>query len=114
MGQISEAKIELVRRLIEQAPDAAIRNLLLALSADRGHDAGLTRVHHLVEAEASDRRARNMAFSPIAPLCSTPGPFSGLSFPPRTLSLIWKAARLEAPDDVIAAKALAADWRGAE
>src|SRR5215469_11837368 len=112
MGQISEAKIELVRRLIEQAPDAAIRNLLLALSADGGHDAGLTRVHHLVEAEAIDRRARNMAFAPIAPMCSPPGPFSGFRFPPRTLSMIWKALRIEAPDDVIAAKALAAEWRG--
>jgi hypothetical protein len=114
MGQISEAKFEIVRGLIEQAPDAAIRNLLLALSADRGHDAGLTRVHHLVEAEASDRRARNMAFSPIAALCAPPGPFTGFCFPPRTLALIWKALRLDAPDDVIAAKALASEWRGSD
>ena len=114
MAQMSEARFEMVRGLIEQAPDAAIRNLLLALSADGGHDAGLTRVQQLVEAEASDRRARNMTFAPIAPLCAPPGPFSGLNFPPRTLSLIWKALRIAAPDEVIAAKALAAEWRGGE
>jgi hypothetical protein len=114
MAQMSEAKFQMVRGLIEQAPDAAIRNLLLALSADGGHDAGLTQVQQLVEAEASDRRARNMTFAPIAPLCAPPGPFSGIAFPPRTLSLIWKALRVAAPDEVIAAKALAAEWRGGE
>ncbi|MFI4935332.1 MAG: hypothetical protein ACHP7N_11980 [Caulobacterales bacterium] len=114
MGQIDEAKLELVRGLIVQAPDSAIRNLLLALSADSGHDAGLTRVQNMVEAEADDRRARNMALSPIAPLCVPAGPFSGLNFPPRTLALIWKALKDEAPEDVVAAKALAAEWRGDE
>jgi hypothetical protein len=114
MGQISETKVALVRGLIEQAPDSAIRNLLLALSADNGHDEGLTRVQHLVEAEAGDRRARNMVFSPIAPLCAEPGPFSGLNFPVRALVLLWKALKAEAPDDVAQAKALANDWRGGE
>jgi hypothetical protein len=108
---MSDSKLEMVRALIGQAPDSAIRSLLLALSADQGHDGGLSRVHALIEAEASDRRARNMAFSPIAPLCVEPGPFTGLCFPPRTLSLAWKALKQEAPDEVKAVKALAADWR---
>ena len=114
MGLMSESKLEMVRALIGQAPDSAIRSLLLALSADEGHDEGLTRVHAMIEAEASDRRARNMAFSPIAPLCVEPGPFTGLCFPPRTLSLIWKALKTEAPEEIRAAKALAADWRAEE
>lgn len=114
MGQISEAKLGLVKGLIEQAPDAAIRNLLLALTADSGHDAGLTRVQRLVETEADDRRARNMVFNPIAPLCAQPGPFSGLLFPPRTLSLIWKALKSETPGEIAAAKTLLNDWRDAD
>jgi hypothetical protein len=111
MGQISEARLDVVRGLIAQAPDAAVRNLLRALSADGGHDEGLTSIQHLVEAEAADRRARNMTFAPIAPLCCIPGPFTRLSFPPRTLALIWKAAKAETPDQVAEAKALAANWR---
>jgi hypothetical protein len=111
MSQVSEAKLAVVKGLIEQAPDSAIRNLLLALSADGGHDSGLTRVQQVVEAEAADRRTRNFVFSPIAPLCAVAGPFSGLNFPPRTLSLIWKALKVEAPEDMTAAQAAAADWR---
>jgi len=114
MGQISEAKLGLVRSLIEQAPDAAIRSLLMALSVDGSHDAGLTRVQDLVETEAGDRRTRNMALSPITPLCRAPTTFGGLTFPPRTLALIWKALRAEADDDLAAARALAADWKTGE
>jgi hypothetical protein len=112
MNQMSEAKLALVKGLIEQAPDVAIQNLLLALRSDRRHDAGLTLVQKMIEAEAGDRRARNMVFAPIAPLCAAAGPFSGLSFPPRALALIWKALKAEYPDDVAAAKDLAAGWGG--
>ena len=114
MGQISEAKLGLVKGLIEQAPDTAIRNLLLALTADGGHDASLTSVQRLVETEADDRRARNLVLAPIAPLCAPKGTFSGLTFPPRTLSLIWKALKAETPGDVAAAKTLLNDWRDAD
>lgn len=111
MGQLSEPKFEMVKQLIAQAPDAAVRNMLLALSADGGHDEGLDQVHHLLKAEAGDRRARNLVFAPVAPLCAPPGPYSGLSFPPRTLALIWKALKAEAPHEVEAAKALTGPWR---
>jgi len=111
LSQITESKAEMVKGLIERAPDAAIRNLLAALSADRGHDDGLTRVQHMVEAEAGDRNARNLVFAPVAPLCAAPGPFSGLSFPPRTLALIWRALKEQAPAEVASAKALAYSWR---
>ena len=66
----------------------------------------------MIEAEAGDRRARNMVFAPIAPLCAAAGPFSGLSFPPRALALIWKALKADYPDEVAAAKDLAAGWGG--
>ncbi|MBV9995227.1 MAG: hypothetical protein JO127_08435 [Caulobacteraceae bacterium] len=114
MGQISEAKLELVRSLIEQAPDDAVRNLLLALSADGGRDGGLSKVQRMVECEASERRARNLTFAPVAPLCAPPSAFGGLRFPPRTLSLIWNALKAEAGEDLAAARARADDWRGPE
>jgi len=112
MSHVSDAKVTLVRSLLEQAPDSAVQNLLLALTSDRAHDAGLSAVQFMVETEAADRRARNIGFAPIAPLCGPPGPFSGLAFPTRTLYLIWKALKEIAPDDVLAAKIQVADWRG--
>jgi hypothetical protein len=114
LSQITESKVELVRGLIAQAPDSAIRNLLAALTADRGHDEGLTRVQHLVEAEAGDRHARNLVFAPVAPLCAAPGPFSGLAFPPRTLSLVWRALKEAVPGETAAAKSLAGNLRAGE
>jgi hypothetical protein len=90
----------------------AIQNLLLALRADSRHDESLTVVQRMIEVEASDRRARNLVFAPIAPLCAAAGPFSGLTFPPRALTLIWRALKEASPDDVIAAKAMAARWGG--
>jgi hypothetical protein len=107
---MSDTKLALVRGLIEQAPDSAVQNLLLALSADRGHDDSLTAVQYMIETEAADRRTRNVAFAPIAPLCAVAGPFNALSFPPRALSLIWKALKDEAPDDVTAAKTMISRW----
>jgi len=109
---MSDVKVALVGALIEQAPDAVIQNLSMALSADSRHDETLTRVHQMVQTEAVDRRARNLVFFPIAPLCAIPGPFSGLSFPPRALALLWKALKEEAPEQLAAAKALSARWGG--
>ncbi len=114
LTQITESKAELVKGLIERAPDSAIRSLLMALSADHGHDESLTRVQMMVEAEAGDRQARNFAFAPIAPLCAAPGPFSRLSFPPRTLALIWRAMKDEASAETDAARSLAYNWNSTE
>ena len=114
MVRISEAKLAVVRGLIEQAPDAAVRNLLRTLAADGPHDLGLTRVQHLLEIESVDRNARNIVLGPIAPLCAASGPFSGLIFPPRTLPLIWRALKSESPAEIWAAKAQLSDWRGGE
>ena len=113
MGQLSETKLGLIRRLIERAPDVVVRNLLLTLAADGPHDDSLTRVQHLLEIETGDRNARNTAFAPIAPLCAAPGPFSGPWFPARTLTLIWKTLKQEAPRDVEAARAHLDVWRSA-
>ncbi len=114
MGRLSEAKLGIVRRLIEQAPDTAVRNLLRTLAADGPHDESLTRVQHLLEIETADRNARNTALAPIAALCTPPGPFSGLRFPPRTLALLWRTLKAEAPGEVEAARAYLSNWRGGD
>jgi hypothetical protein len=114
LSQITESKAEVVRQLIERAPDGAIRSLLLALQADGGHDDGLSRVQQMIEVEASDRTARNLTFAPVAPLCADPALLRGLAFPPRTLALIWRALKEEAPSEAAAAKSLANNWRGAD
>src|SRR5690349_21311025 len=107
MGQISEARLQLVRGLIEQAPDAAVHSLSLALGASR--DENLARVRTLVEAEAADRAARNRALAPIAPLCAAPNPFVSLTFPARVLTLLWRALKETAADVVAAHDATALD-----
>ncbi len=112
MGQLSEAKVGIVRGLLEQAPDAAVRSLLMALAADGPHDPGLTRIQQLLEAETADRNVRNTVFAPIAPLCGPPGLLAGPRFPARTLALIWKILKQEAPADVEAARAYLNHWRG--
>src|SRR5436190_23499616 len=98
MGQISEAKLNVVKGLVGQSPDAAVRTLLLALS-DRALDPGLAAVKSIVETEAADRRVRNTVLAPIAPLCA-PNAAGGIRFPPRTLSLIWKALASVAPAEM--------------
>ena len=112
MGQISDARLQLVRGLIEQAPDSAVRDLAMALSAGQGRDEGLQRVYGLVEAEASDRRLRNRAFVPIAPLCAEPDPLRALVFPPRTLGLLWKALKTASGARVAACADAARSGRG--
>src|SRR5262249_20887613 len=102
MGQISEARLQLVRGLIEQAPDGAVHSLATALGAAAGED--LTRVRSLVEAEAADRSLRNRALAPIAPLCAGPNPFVSLAFPARTLPSLWRGLRQTAAELVDAAK----------
>jgi hypothetical protein len=114
LSQVNDSKAELVRGLIEQAPDSAIRSLLLALSADGRHDEGLNRVQLMVEAEAGERQARNFALAPIAPLCAPQRPDNSLWFPPRTLPLIWRAIQDEAPALADAVRNLANNWRSAE
>ena len=114
MGQMSSSKLEIVRSLLEQAPDHAVRSLLAALTSDGRHDEAMAGVQHIIEIEAAERRARNMAFAPIAPLCGSPGPFNRLHFPTRTLALIWKALKDEAPHEIAAAHAATSQWRDDE
>ncbi len=109
MSALPEAKLKIVRSLVEQAPDKAVATLLAALSADGGLDPGLAAVRVIVEIEARDRRARNGVLSPIVPFCAA-GRTGRVSFPPRALAKLWRALRVSEPARTAAANALIYEW----
>ena len=106
MSALSERKIEIVRTLVETAPDRIVGSLQLAL-AQSGDDTVLADVRLLVEAEARDRALRNAVFAPVTPLCVGDGSDRhSLVFPARALALIWRGLKREAADDIAAAAAI--------
>ncbi|MGA0600064.1 hypothetical protein ACO2Q3_05095 [Caulobacter sp. KR2-114] len=109
MSPLPDAKLKIVRALVEQAPDKAVSTLLMALSSDSGLDAGLIAVRAVVEVEARERRTRATVFAPISALCAR-GRTGRLAFPPKTLGRLWTALKLEAPDRCEAAHHLVAEW----
>jgi hypothetical protein len=100
MTALNERQIEIVRTLVETAPDKVLGSLRQAL-ADTAPASALGGVRRLVEAEAADRILRNMALAPVAPMCVAAEPDSqALTFPPRVLGLLWRALRETSPDVV--------------
>ncbi|HWA62724.1 MAG TPA: hypothetical protein VG939_15190 [Caulobacteraceae bacterium] len=114
MGELAEAKLKIVRSLVDQAPDKAVSMLLTALSGDMAADSALARVRAVVAAEAADRRVRNLVLAPVAPLCGEPPAMAQISFPSRVLSQMWKGLKTTFPAEVEAARALAIDYSADE
>jgi hypothetical protein len=109
MPGLNEDKMEIVRALVESAPDKVVGGLQAALAESAG-DAVLAGVRALVEVEAQDRRLRNAILLPIAPLCVGDGAANDrLVFPARALALIWRGLKATAPDEVAQAAAALAD-----
>lgn len=93
MTALSERQTEIVRTLVESAPDKVVGSLRQAL-ADTSPGSALGGVRQLVEAEVADRAIRNLALQPIAPMCVVGAEDSqALTFPPRVLNLLWRALR---------------------
>ncbi|HEY8617104.1 hypothetical protein [Phenylobacterium sp.] len=114
MVALSERKIALVRSLVAAAPDKVVGGLQAAL-ADHMGDSPLSGVRRLVEAEAAERRLRNMVLMPIVPLCvGNGGDRQGLNFPAITLGYLWKGLKAVDPDGVRAASAALYDYRPGE
>ena len=111
MVALSERKIEIVRTLVEAAPDRVVGGLQQALAESAG-DPLLAAVRKLVETEAQDRRLRNAVLQPIAPMCVGDGrSASRLTFPARALALAWRGLKSQAGLEVEEAAALLADFR---
>src|SRR3990167_4152509 len=100
MAALSERKIEIVRTLVETAPDKIVGSLHMAL-ADTGDESALGSVRRLVEREVAERRLRNTILKPIAPMCVGDGRDPRfLTFPSRVLALIWRGLRATAQEEI--------------
>ena len=109
MAGVAANKLLMVRKLVETAPDAALRSLELALSGPAGGEGALAAVRRLVEDETAARYVRNSVLAPIVPLCVNQDT-GQTSFPPRTLTLLWAALRAESPKKVEEAAARCNPW----
>jgi hypothetical protein len=108
MAALSDRKIEIVRTLVESAPDKIVGGLQRAL-AETGGDTVLASVRQLVEAEARDRMLRNAVFSAVSALCVGDGSSThSLVFPARALAFIWRGLKTAAPIEMAAAHNAAA------
>lgn len=108
MTAIAAHKLQIIRMLVETAPDSALRSLEMAL-AGVGATGGLAQVRGLVEGETSERFIRNNVLAPIVPLCAVRAP-GQISFSPRTLPLLWKALKGTAPQRVEEASSKCNPW----
>jgi len=114
MSTLPDRKIEIVRHLVQSAPDKVVGDLLAALASVSG-DTALAGVRRLVDEEVADRRLRNAVFEPIAPLCVGDGKAQRrLVFPVCILRLLWRALKAEAPGEVADAARALLDFRADE
>jgi hypothetical protein len=97
MGALSERKIEIVRTLVETAPDKVVGSLQQAL-AQTSDDSALGGVRRLVESEVRDRTLRNTVLAPVAPMCVAGRDPRMMSFPPRAFALLWRGLRRAEPE----------------
>ena len=97
MPGLSASQLEVIRTLIDTAPDAAIRSLDMALASEQG-ETSMGAIRDLVSLEAGERRARSMVFAPVMPLCPKGEPsFEHETFPVRAPTLIWRALKIAEP-----------------
>jgi hypothetical protein len=108
MAAIAAHKLQIIRTLVETAPDSALRSLELALSS-AGATGSLAAVRGLVEDETANRFVRNNILAPIVPLCAARGE-NCVSFPAPVLSRLWKALKVIAPSRVEEAAAKCNPW----
>lgn len=108
MAAIAAHKLQIIRTLVETAPDAALRSLELALSS-AGATGSLAAVRGLVEDETANRFVRNNILGPIVPLCRNRRE-GQVQFPPAVLPRVWRALRAVAPSRVEEAAAKCNPW----
>ena len=108
MAEVSEAKLNIVRGLIEQAPDKAVATLLMALTADGGRDPAFAKVKAMLVSEAMDRKLRNQVLAPLIGLCEAPTAFTHIGFPTSAIAQVWRGLGAVAQAQVDEARSLAA------
>lgn len=114
MAALPERKIQIVRQLVEAAPDRVVGSLQAALS-ETGEDSALAGVRRMVETELRDRQLRNAVLLPIAPMCVGDGKDRHrLLFPAQALTLLWRGLKEIAPQAVDEAQVALIDFRPGE
>ncbi|HEX2561862.1 hypothetical protein [Phenylobacterium sp.] len=114
MAALSDEKIQIVRALVEQAPDPVVARLQAALAQAGGDDA-LASVRQLVDLEADDRRVRNSVLAPIAAMCLGDGRSTDrIRFPKSVLGLLWCGLKRAAPAEVADARGVLRELAGCE
>lgn len=100
MAALNERKIDIVRTLVESAPDRIVGGLQEAL-AGASADPVLASVRVLVESEARDRLLRNLVLKPVAPLCVGDGTAPHrINFPALALAHLWRGLKAYRPRSV--------------
>lgn len=108
MAAIAAHKLQIIRTLVETAPDAALRSLELALSG-AGATGSLAAVRGLIEDETANRFVRNNVLAPIVPLCATRREGQA-QFPSAVLPRLWRALKSVAPSRIDDAAAKCNPW----
>ncbi len=103
MADPSQARMSIVRRLLEQAPDTAVQSLEAFLDGELGAEAPSDAVRDMISAEREDRRLRNAVFYPLAPIFAPRQGLMRLHLPPDTPTLLWRALRESGPDELVRA-----------
>ena len=109
MPGLSDSQLAVIRRLVDTAPDSAIRSLDMALAAET--EGAMAMIRKLVNAEAAERKARAMVFGPVMALCPRQPTLRHDCFPFKTPVALWKALKTVTPVDVEDALIACAAWR---
>ncbi|MDZ4376230.1 MAG: hypothetical protein U1C74_33020, partial [Phenylobacterium sp.] len=97
MTALSERQTEIVRTLVEQAPDRVVGSLSQAL-AGATLESALGGVRRLVEGEVADRTLRNTVLQPVVAMCGAAPGDHALVFPTRALAGLWRGLKAVEPD----------------
>jgi hypothetical protein len=108
MPGLTDRQNSVIVTLFAAAPDAAVRRLEQALSAEADQGGPLAEVHALIAREASARRVRAAALGPVIPLCR-PSDLGDMRFPAATIPRLWSALRAACPELVAEAEAVCLD-----
>ena len=110
MSELSPPKKQILRQIMDAAPDKVLRSLSQALSSAGAYDPALAEVRAIVETEIQDRRVRNTVLCSVAPICR-PASQGRIGLPQQAIAQLWNALRLDRHAEVQEASALLSEWR---
>ena len=91
MPGTAEAKLGIVRQLIERASDSVVRSLEQALIGGGSYNDASDTLFQMISTERKIRRAQAVVFAPIiAPFVRRTRVLPTLQYPPDTLKVLWR------------------------